>query len=188
MGVEHRTSGRHSTEMEKVLLRTDISVVSLLKFLELLYVFIQLTLFWVWNSVNPLEVIVLFFTQPICRGVFQYFEPFNFVSWRQVRTCTQIDKVSATVGWGKSVLWDFIFDQLSFERVVRKHFQSFCLCQYNSLKRLFFLNVFFELFFNSFIICLWNAWLSHEWVIEKSMIERRTMCKPSSIEIFQSLT
>jgi hypothetical protein len=118
--VKQSTTGSESGEIEQVLFRTDVSVVPLGQLLLLFDVIIHLTLLRIRNGIDPLQVVVVLLPQPIGRRVFSHLKSLNLVSRRQVRTCAQINQVSASVGRSQTVLWNLTLNQRHFEWVIGK--------------------------------------------------------------------
>ncbi len=185
--VKQCWAGSKVCKVKQFILRTNCSMVSLKQFLLLLEILVKLTLFWESNSVNSLQIIVIFVSQPVSRRVFSNFDSLNPISWRKVRTCAQINQITTSIGRCQSIFRYFVFYQLKFERVVGKHLECLSLCQQNSFIGLFLLSISFDFLLNLFIVLLWYFCFSDKGIIEKAIIKRWTMTEPGSIEVFQTL-
>ena len=104
-----------------------------------------------------------------------------------MRTCAKIDEVTASVGRSQAILRYFALDQLNFEGIIGEHLQCFSLAQQDSFVWLFFLGVFLDFLLNGFVISLRESLSSDEGVVEETVVQRRTVTQPSTIDIFQAL-
>ena len=163
-------------------------MVSFEKLLLLFQVLIKLTLLRESNSVNSLQVIIVFVSQPVSRRILCNFDSLNPISWRKMWTRAQINEITTSIGRSKSVLRDFIFYQLNFEWIVGEHLKCLCFCKQNPLVWLLLLSVFLYFLLYFLIVLLRYFCLPDKRIIEKSVVKRWTMAEPSSVKIFQALS
>lgn len=173
--------------MEQILFRTHVPVVSLREFFLDLQILIKEGLFGESNSVDSLEIVVLLLAQPIGRRVLGDLDALDKVGRRDMGAGAQVDQITAAVGRGEPVFWDFVLNQLGLEGVVGKHLEGFLFGQQNALIGLFLLSVLLDLFLDLLVIGLGNLVLSHEGVIEEAAVQRGTVAQPGSKSVLEAL-
>lgn len=163
-------------------------MVSLGEFLLGFDVLLQLGVFGEGNSVDSLQVVVVFVGQPVSRRVFRDLEALDFVGAREMRACAQIDEFSAPVGRCEAFLRDLGLDKLHLEWIVSEHLQSLIFCQDDPLEGLLIMNEFFNVTFNFLVVGLGNLVVAHKAVIEESVVEWRPMAQPGPVELLECFT
>lgn len=104
-----------------------------------------------------------------------------------MRPSAKIDEVTASVCRSQTIFWYFVLDELNLEWIIGEHLQSLSLAQQDPFVWLFFLSVFLDFLLDGFVISLRESLSSDEGVIEETVIQRRAVAQPSTIDIFQAL-
>lgn len=188
MGFEKSAAGSQVSKVEKSLLGTDVSMVSLSQFLLDSDVLIEFSLFWEWNGINSLQVIVVLVAQPVSSWVFSNLETLDFIGWREMRAGTEIDQVAAPVRWSVSVLRNFVLNQLQLKWIVLEHLQCLVLGQKNSFVWLFLLSIFLDFLFDLLVIGLWQFLVAGKWIIKETWFQGWAMTEPGAIQVLKTLT
>ena len=116
--IHESTAWRKLVHIEQVLLSADVSVVSLGSFFLEVDPLVHLLLGGESDSVHSLKTIVFGFTEPVGAGVLGDLEGFDNLGRRDMRSCAQIDEVSASVGSDFTTIRDLGGNQLNLEWIV----------------------------------------------------------------------
>ena len=104
-----------------------------------------------------------------------------------MRPSAKIDEITASVCRGQAIFGYFALDELNLEWIIGKHLQCFSLAQQYPFVWLFFLCVFLDFLLDIIVISLRESLSSNEGVIKETVVQRRAVAQPSTIDILQTL-
>ena len=182
VGEEEARSGGDLVEEPQLLVLSDLSVVSLLGLLEPLHVLLQLLVVGERDTVDTLQRGVIGVSKPVGGRVFGDAHSLDLVTVGDMRSSTEIDKGSRTVGKTSLSIRNLVLDDLLLERVVFEQLKGLLLLERKALKGNLVTNHLLHRLLESGKVLVGDGAVTHlDIIVETTLINRGSNTQVTSI-------